>query len=573
MTAEDLDAILTEANAAPQGTTPQGIAVNQLESKTENIGKIFSSDFFFRIPDYQRPFAWDEENFADLVDDLIAAQGDKQYFLGTLVLHKKDDKNNYDVVDGQQRLTTLLILLACMRDILVDADFKRQLQGKIIQEANKVDGIPEKPRIEVKDRATFREFVLDDKGTTVSRRADDLLDPGKRYLQAVQVFRERFLKMSQENLQRFVQFVNQKCVLIYLSTTTFDDAFKLFTIVNDRGKQLRRIDILKAQNISPQAIVSQTTRERVAQEWETMENELGDSTMESILYAIRLIHVKDKPQEDLLKEFENRIFKKGLLAPGEKFVDEVISYGKLYRSIFVDKDYLPEDDAFHLRFKAMIHIMNQEFEASEWRACLMFFAKRFNGGKFYQFMLAIEKVYLSDWVRSIRKDERFETYSKILKAIESSATADEAISKVTYDKGIIESAVVHKNFYNAGHAKYFLLRLEVLASENDAHKEFSAKSIEHVFPQTPKAGSGWASDPNFSEHGGVVNTIGNLVLLSKGKNSAASNHDFDTKKSKYLKDRVSDYPRSIQIINEPDWTIAKIKAKTTEIQSIILNDP
>jgi|SRR5687767_5581348 len=134
--------------------------MNNLEGKTEIIGKIFSSDFFFKIPDYQRPFSWDEENFNNLIDDLIFSLEDQQYFLGTLVLHRQDEKNSFNVVDGQQRLTSLLILLACLRDLITNPDYKRPLQGKIVQEASRVDGIPEKPRIEVKDRAIFREMRL-----------------------------------------------------------------------------------------------------------------------------------------------------------------------------------------------------------------------------------------------------------------------------------------------------------------------------------------------------------------------------------------------------------------------------
>jgi uncharacterized protein with ParB-like and HNH nuclease domain len=98
----------------------------------------------------------EESNFQDLIDDLISANGRGQYFLGTLVLHKKSEKNTYDVVDGQQRLTSLLILIACIRDLIEDQQYKKNLQGKIVQEENKVDGIPEMPRISVKDRQTFR---------------------------------------------------------------------------------------------------------------------------------------------------------------------------------------------------------------------------------------------------------------------------------------------------------------------------------------------------------------------------------------------------------------------------------
>lgn len=547
--------------------------MNNLEGKTEVIGKLFSSDFFFKIPDYQRPFAWDEDNFTDLMDDLITAQSDQQYFLGTLVLHKKDDKNNYDVVDGQQRLTTLLILISCLRDLISDTKFKEQLQGKIVQEENKVDGIPEKPRIEVKDRAIFRELILNIDGTNTKKRLGDLVEPEVRYLQAIKTFKKKLGSLTQPEIEKFTQFVNQKCVIIYLSTSTFDDAFKLFTIVNDRGKQLRRIDILKAQNISPDAVAITATRDKISKDWERLENDLGESTLESILHLIRMIIVKEKPQEDIFNEFEKRIFKKGLMSKGENFVDTVRAYGELYQKIFLDKDYLGETSDNYLKYRAMVHIMNSEFEASEWRACILFFAKKFNGENFYKFLLIIEKVYLESWVKAVRKDERFGIYSDILKKIELSKKSSEMLSVLSYDAEKIKNTSQANNFYKSRFAKYFLLRLEVLTSENDVFKEINAKSIEHVFPQNPDPNSEWVKDINFKEHPNVVNNIGNLVLLSKGKNSSASNKDFNIKKERYLKTRVSDYPRSIQVLNEDSWSINTIKDRNTEIKKIILNNP
>ncbi len=164
--------------------------MNNIEGKTEIVGKLFSSDYFFTVPYYQRPFAWDDENFTNLIDDLISAVGEQQYFLGTLVLHKKEGKGIYDVVDGQQRLTSLLILTACCRDLIDDPKFKAQLQNKIIQEENKVDGIAAKPRIEVKDRAIFNEMTLTIDGTAVQKKSTDLAEPENRYVNALRIFRD-----------------------------------------------------------------------------------------------------------------------------------------------------------------------------------------------------------------------------------------------------------------------------------------------------------------------------------------------------------------------------------------------
>ncbi|MGO8544178.1 DUF262 domain-containing protein [Rhizobium ruizarguesonis] len=90
--------------------------MKDLDGKTISVGKLLSENTFLRVPDYQRPFSWDPDNFEDLIDDLSTADFLQQYFLGTIVLHYKEKDNLYDIVDGQQRLTSLMILLACLRD-------------------------------------------------------------------------------------------------------------------------------------------------------------------------------------------------------------------------------------------------------------------------------------------------------------------------------------------------------------------------------------------------------------------------------------------------------------------------
>src|SRR5215213_2545159 len=117
-----------------------------LESKTISLGLLFSQEYFFRIPDYQRPFLWDADNLADLIDDLATAPRDREYFLGTLVLHKIED-SVYDIVDGQQRLTALCILLACLRDceaLKEDDAYRAEIHAKVVQPAKEMDGVPEK---------------------------------------------------------------------------------------------------------------------------------------------------------------------------------------------------------------------------------------------------------------------------------------------------------------------------------------------------------------------------------------------------------------------------------------------
>ena len=96
-----------------------------IEAKETNIRDLLRNRFF-EIPIYQRPLSWNQDNFQDFVEDIKDAldSGETNYFLGTILL--KGDKNSifYEVVDGQQRLTSLMVLLAVFRDNLNDQQIK-----------------------------------------------------------------------------------------------------------------------------------------------------------------------------------------------------------------------------------------------------------------------------------------------------------------------------------------------------------------------------------------------------------------------------------------------------------------
>ena len=534
-------------------------------AEPRKIGELFASPFFFRVPSYQRPFSWDADHFRDLIDDLSSADKSSEYFLGTVVLHKTDDVGNHDIVDGQQRLTSISILLACLRDAIENVGIADDLQDKILQKAKELDGIPEKVRLEVRYRDLFDAFVAEKGGTLVDHQFPHPNDVTRRYEKAVNEFRDRLAKLTQVEIAELAKFVSQKCVLIVLIAPTFEEAFRLFSIVNDRGKQLRRIDLLKAYNLAPERVPSETVRETLAGKWEEFENDLGGARFEDVFFTMRLIYLKDKPQRDLFSEFKDRIFSKGLDVAGEKFIHKALKYAALYKAVFKNKDYLPKDHDDYERFVSLIHIMDTEFKASEWRTCVIQFAEKFGRDSILKFIEKLQFLFLEHWISGMRKDERFSDYATILAAIDKKgSTPESAMEAVDFDTSVIVSGLRNSKLYDAGYARYVLLRMELLASEMDQVRPLNAKSVEHVLPQTVRPGSDWEkwNDPAVVDE--YVHTLGNLILLSGSKNSSAGNKDFEEKKKKYLKPKSVDLPRTADVLVAATWSRADIEARTEE---------
>ena len=152
----------------------------QIESGKIFIGSVFgtynNNQMWYRIPEYQRPYVWEDEQVISLLEDVASSQKfapDSEYFLGSIVLHSKASVNNTyrdnEILDGQQRLSTLYLLMAVIRDLSEDINLKDTCAEAIYQKENKYKAIPERMRIafdireEVQD---FSEKFIKPKGST-----------------------------------------------------------------------------------------------------------------------------------------------------------------------------------------------------------------------------------------------------------------------------------------------------------------------------------------------------------------------------------------------------------------------
>ena len=139
----------------------------QIESAKIVIGEVFSR-FWFRIPDYQRAYVWGKDEISELIDDVNYASEhnpEGQYFLGSMVLRKATRTTDgvsfeeYELLDGQQRLTTLMLMLACIRDRVTDDKLKAACREMLFQEENKWKKIPGRNRIVYDIRDNVGTFI------------------------------------------------------------------------------------------------------------------------------------------------------------------------------------------------------------------------------------------------------------------------------------------------------------------------------------------------------------------------------------------------------------------------------
>jgi len=208
------------------------------------LAKIFSSDFDYVIPSYQRPYAWTEvqagELFADL-HDFFSKEKDETYFLGSIVLIKEEGKPLAEVIDGQQRLTTLTILLAALT-AQFSGELRTDFESYLREPGRASQGLKSKPRLALRerDKQFFADYV---QGLRLS--ALIALDPThldnesqRNIRRSAEVLAQRLQSTfmgDTEQLCAFGAFIVQRCFLVAVSTPSEQSAFRVFSVLNSRG--------------------------------------------------------------------------------------------------------------------------------------------------------------------------------------------------------------------------------------------------------------------------------------------------------------------------------------------------
>jgi len=548
--------------------------MSQITGEKISLKKLFSDEFFFSIPEYQRPYSWKREHCEQLFDDIDESNRENEYFLGTIILQEIESIGSgkkYDIIDGQQRITTLQILLACLRDRVQNSDYKISTQSKIYQRQNLADGIPEKVRLEVKEKKFFKRYIQSENGT--SKNEIDVVntqnDSQLNLLNAIKIFKDKLLELSQHQINSLIEHISQRCVVMYVSTQNFDDAFRLFTIINDRGLQLRRIDILKANNLEPGVITNTEDRVWFAKIWEDMENDLGSNNFEKLISFIRTIEIKEKAKDDILKEYNKLIFEKNKILRGKDFIEYLSEYKDIYQTIILDKDIYQKDDEYKINsisYINLLNIMDYFLPSNDWIPPILYFYRRFGKQNLLDFVRKLENKFVADWILGATATKRVVNMNAILRKIEGCSNIDELLGSevLGFNKDDYKDRIL-QDIYEKDYIKYILLKLEYIESEQNVERRYGTLSVEHVLPQRPNLNSNWVKDFNDEERILWTNKLSNLVLLSKRKNSSASNLDFTVKKDKYIKGRITDLARSQKVLSYSEWTPTVLEIRQKEI--------
>ncbi|MFC4033910.1 DUF262 domain-containing protein [Streptomyces polygonati] len=538
--------------------------MKQLEAHEMPLDKVFCSDYDFRIPQYQRPYAWEVEQAQQLLSDLTEALdggAEEPYFLGSIVLVKQPSDSVAQVIDGQQRLTTLTILLAVLRDLAEDPALRAELDAAVREPGKISKGLSAKPRLTLrpKDAEFFRDHVQT-KGATLSLSG---LSTGELKTDAQRAIRDNTNALAAElsgwTAERRLELVQMMIVrtfLVVVSTPDLSSAHRIFSVMNSRGLDLTPADIFKSQIIGD--LGEGEAADTAAAKWEDAEQALGRDDFAELFLHLRMIYAKERAKAELLKEFPRQVLEPHFL-PGKAqlFVDDVlVPYANAYVQM---RDHRYDADTGADQVNAWFRRLAQ-IDNNDWRPSALW-ALRTHGNDpqwLNSFLRALERLSASMFIRRMYTTKRVQRYAELLRELDRGRGLDSPSLQLTEEERAATRERLEGPVYlDVKTRKYILLRLdEVLVEGSGVVYSHPLITVEHVLPQNPKRGSQWLADFTDEERQFWTNRLANLVLLNRYKNSQAQNYDFVTKKGRYFTGRlgVVNFALTTQVLRTREWT-------------------
>lgn len=552
---------------------------SKITGKEYPLSKIFSSDFEYHIPGYQRPYSWTKEETGLLFDDLynfFQEEKSDNYFLGSIVLIKEEQKRYAEVIDGQQRLTTLSILFSAMADAFGDSECKSDCKAYLCEKGKALEGIEAKPRVFLRDadHPFFYKYIQN-----VQLDALVALDPvtldteAKKHIREnCALLREKLKDIFLDDKQRleFTQFLLTRCYLVVVSTPSQESAFRIFTVMNSRGLDLLPTDIIKSTVIGN---LPKEKQQEYTEKWEGLEELTGRDGFNEVFTHTRTIFVKERQKKTLREEFEEYILK--TVSPKRLIDDYLVPYTNAYVQL-KNCEFTATHHADEVN--GLLFWLNKTNNSDWMPPAIKFLAEHPNDSEYVLwFIRKLERLASYLLVTAQDVNHRVDRYKWLLVEMEgrpdSTLTSPlRNIELTDWEKEHFRQTLDGEIYtMTAQRRNYIIQRLDSFMSDGGASYNQKLFTIEHVLPQHPPVHGSWPELwPDEQERMYWLNRIANLAPLTRQRNSAAQNYGFTTKKEKYFQSKggTSSYVLTTQVINEPKWTPDVVKKRQETLNEV-----
>lgn len=559
----------------------------KITSLDKEIKKVFETGYY-NIPRFQRPYSWEKEQITEFWHDIVV-DSESDYFIGSIVVYKKDDEM-FGIVDGQQRLTTITMILCALRDFYRREEFENLAHG-VHSLVEKID-LNNAKRFVLQTETSypyFQEHIQKFESPEIEIGASNEEDNLKKGFDLINKFIKqvldeiKFNKQNDKDNQRLgvlsklneIRDKTLKLKVIYIELEDEDDAYVIFETLNTRGKDLSVGDLVKnhlTKNIKNQNKDVDIPKDK----WKTIRSNI-DSTSKDLDIDTFLLHVWLSKYEFTTTKTLFKKLKRTITASKAKvFLDNLVLDSDTYKNIFDtdtrkwSKNEAPLRESLTVLYgfnvtqqTPMVLSVMREYKAKKLKPkyalealeAIEHFHYIFTGITSQRSSGGIASMY-SNSARRLSEAKDDVTRLNVIRDLkqkmkEKIPTFDEFLASFK-TLGFTNGYTKQKRII-----QYTLTKIYKFYHKSGVPINYELMTLEHLLPQNPPTKS--------SKHSDYVGKIGNLILIDEATNNILGNKSFQVKKNILIERNV--YLDDL-VKTATDWTEHDIEKRTNLLADI-----
>lgn len=545
-------------------------------------GKYLADSKAIRVPENQRSYAWTDDEVTQLWDDLLDSMANSrpEYFIGPVVA-KKLKNSELEIIDGQQRLTTILIMVSAIRAAFrANGDSQRaDLFSKKFFGEKDIITLETTQKFYMNDEngAVFRDFVSKEIDLDIIK-GEQAKYPKKNtnwvLLQSVITARGlisdyQSAHFDSDKLLRLYKYLTENLMILVLSVEDEADAYTIFETLNDRGRSLDTFDLLKNHLFSK----AKSHLPEVKEKWSVLrENLLEVDPKNRFLYHFWLSHYGRASKTGLFRSIRDHVSN---ASEAVVFSNQLATASRLYAALHTPSstvwdDYQPDtrkniatlelldaQQALPILLGAHEKFAAEDFTKLTWTLVVMAVRYNFIGEE----RTGVAANYYAEIAKKIRSGELSKA-AHVQKFLKPIYPTDASFEAAFCTKGIIDSR----------RARYILAEIEnsqSIGAEKVVNSDPTEVDLEHILPKNPN--QHWnqqVTQITAAEHKEYVNRIGNLAVVSKSKNKGGGAKAFDVKKTDIF--LSSTFETTKMICAYDAWTKSAIEHRQASLSKMAL---
>jgi uncharacterized protein with ParB-like and HNH nuclease domain len=547
--------------------------IHNTSSKTYR--QLMGNGLRYEIPKFQRDYTWDTEQWDDLWQDIqsLLVEEELEHYMGYLVLQTVNNKE-FHIIDGQQRLTTMSLLilatLKCLKDLSeagVDADNNLKRKDNLLNSyIGYIDPVTlisnNKLKLNRNSNNYYKQHLVLLKDLPIRS-----INASERHMRdCFNWFFERIKKSFKtgEELAQFIDSIVDKLFFTVIEVSDQINAFKVFETLNARGVQLSSSDLLKNYFFS---VVDETQAhdseiEELETIWSIIVGKLGEQKFEDYLRYYWNSEHKSVSKKNLFKAIKSGVVSKEQVFALLRSLNDTVDFYLAIQN--------PEDDFW--RDKPGIKQFIKElklFQIKQTHSLFLSALKNLTLDKVEKLAKVCSVIsFRYNVIGGLNPNAQEEVYNSIALSIHKQGSFDLASFAPIYVSDFaFENDFFFKEFTSTTRnhkiVKYIFSKLELFSTRNEIHPESDSYTIEHILPENPDASWNMFTDEAIKR---AVYRLGNLTLLEKKLNRDAGNLSYPEKSQLFLQSSVAlskEIPE-----NYETWTEEKIAARQNDLAKI-----